>query len=245
MVLVMYLLGSSIHPYSSIKSSLLSEKRVFYLLFVFFIAYTLSIAYSYFFIPQDAHLYPDKVVPNGMHVWFQNEYKRLHVHEGRLISTIIAYYLTFTAILFPFLFFKFKTFRERKFYYVEWLFLVLLSLFALYISNIMGRRTVLFLFVLIFLYFASLIIVKYMIYWIPGLKAMLAYPFGGAHEISVAQGMKLAHNTWIDIGKDYGIIPFVTFVLFCIMHVPYILKVLFSHSVSHFIKHQITEYYSK
>ena len=283
LIWVMYPLGASIAPLLS-KEKLSAERVIFYVLFIFFIAYTLSIAYSYMTIPQDQHLFPDKVVPNGMHVWFENEYSRLHVLEGRLISTIIAYYLTFMAVLFPLLVFCFQAFRERKFSYFEMIVLLCLSLFAIYISNEMGRRTVLLLLGISFVYIVTeklavyqqyfskkiflLAIVAMMIvisvgyyflmdtpvmqrmmqkglsdsrfgFWIPGLEAMWHYPFGGGHGVLVGHHMKLAHNTWIDIGKDFGIVPFFTFLIFSLMHIPYLIRIVLSRHISHFLKHQM------
>lgn len=283
LIWVMYPLGASIAPLLS-KEKLSAERVIFYILFIFFIAYTLSIAYSYMTIPQDQHLFPDKVVPNGMHVWFENEYSRLHVLDGRLISTIIAYYLTFMAVLFPLLVFCFQAFRERKFSYFEMIVLLCLSLFAIYISNEMGRRTVLLLLGISFVYIVTakltlyqkhsnrkiflLALVAAMIvagagyylfmdtpamqrmmqkglsdsrfgFWLPALEAMWHYPFGGGHGVFVGHHMKLAHNTWIDIGKDFGIIPFVLFLIFSLMHIPYLMRIAFSRHISHFLKHQI------
>jgi len=283
LIWVMYLLGNSVVSLIS-KKNLSWERVFFYVLFIFFIAYTLSILYSYMVIPQDKHFFPDKIVPNGMHVWFQNEYSRLHVHEGRLISTVIAYYLTFMAILFPFLILCFQSFRKRGFSYLELAVLTSLSLFAIYIANEMGRRTVLFLLGISFVYMVIVKLIAYRKYpnrkmfvamlimiiaiagtgiylisdtavmqrvmekglsdsrygfWIPALKVMWHYPFGGGHAVLVAPHMKLAHNTWIDIGKDFGLIPFFAFLLFCLMHIPYVVRVILSANISNFVKHQI------
>jgi len=277
MILVAYLLGSSINITPG-KQSLSSEKTIFYILFIFFIAYTISIIYSYFMIPQDKHLTPD-----GIFVCFMNEYKRLNVHEGRLISTIMAYYLTFMAVVLPLILLYFKAFRQRNFYYTELLLLTLFALFAIYISNETGRRTVLLLLVMTFVYLALYRLTQYikglniktflltltifiaagvagyyMIadtevanrimtqgfhdrrfnFWVPGLQAMIDYPVGGGHGVLVAHDRKLAHNTWIDIGKDFGVIPFITIVLFFLMHIPYLIRILSSHNISIFIKHQ-------
>jgi hypothetical protein len=233
-------------------------------------------------IPQDIHLYPDPVVPNGMHVWFLNEYSRLHVLDGRLISTIIAYYLTFTALLLPLLALDFREWRQRDFTLIEIVLLAGLSVFAIYISDAMGRRTVLLMLIVAFgylvfyqlavhlrqmkiktlvvllIFFIAVGGIGYCLivdtevfhrildkglhdrrfgFWLPGLKAMWTYPFGGGHGVFVAHNMKLAHNTWIDIGKDFGVIPFFAFVVFSFIHARYLLGILLYSKVSIFMKH--------
>ena len=277
MVLIAYLLGASIRITPE-KQDLGAEKTVFYILFMFFIAYTISIMYSYFSIPQDQHLTPD-----GLYVCFQNEYKRQNVHGGRLISTIIAYYLTFMAVVLPLVLLYYRAFRERKFYTFELLFLILLALFAIYLSNAMGRRTVLLLLVVTFAYLAVFILTTHLKklniktfllgliiftaiasigyylaadteaakrimsrglhdrrfgFWLPGLQVMLDYPFGGGNGIFLAHDTKLAHNTWIDIGKDFGVIPFTAIVLFFLIHIPYLIRMLLSQNITIFLKHQ-------
>lgn len=278
MILVAYLLGTSIRIIPG-EQDLSAEKAVFYILFIFFIAYTISIMYSYFMIPQDKHLTPD-----GIFVCFQNEYKRLNVHEGRLISTIMAYYLTFMAVVLPLILLYFKAFRQRNFYYLELLFLTLFALFAIYLSNETGRRTVLLLLVMTFVYLALYKLINYIkqlniktflltliillaigsigyyiiadtkvatrimsqglqdrrfSFWIPGLQAMLDYPFGGGHDVLVAHDRKLTHNTWIDIGKDFGVIPFTAFILFFLKHISYLVRMLLSYNITVFLKHQL------
>ena len=244
----------------------------------FFIAYVLLLLYSYIVLPLD-----NPLTREGMYVCFQNEYKRLNVNDGNLISTIIAYYLTFTVIILPFILFYFKEFRERKFSYFELLFLLGIASFALYLSTEMGRRTVLLLLLLTFLYlgvsviankfkarnyyyilfvviililfaaiayylFADTMAGKRLIssaimqdrrfqFWLPGLQAMIDYPFGGGNSVYVAQDMKLAHNTWIDIGKDFGIIPFVAAIVFFLVHLFHLIRIMLNKTLDSFIKH--------
>jgi O-antigen ligase len=68
-------------------------------------------------------------------------------------------------------------------------------------------------------------------FWIPGLKVMLHYPFGGGHHLYVGRDMKLAHNTFIDIGKDFGILPFLSVVALLGWHLPKFTVLLKSRSV--------------
>ena len=104
-----YLLGSSIELNLEHNSSQYI-KYIFYLLFSFFIAYSLMIIYSYFTIKQDSPL-----TWQGLFVNFPNEYKRLHVNGGRLISTIIAYYLTISSFIFSYLIIFFNLSKKREF----------------------------------------------------------------------------------------------------------------------------------
>ena len=282
MLFLAYLFGLSIRKFSKSKT-FKNDKFIFYIFFGFFIAYTISLLYSYIVLPED-----NPITREGMYVCFQNEYKRLNVNGGNLISTVIAYYLTFTVILLPFILLYFKEFRARKFSHLELLFLVGCSFFTLYLASEMGRRTVLFLLLLTFLYlgisiiinkfkahnyyhillvvisiilliilgyyfFADTMAVKRLIslditqvkrfqFWTPGLQAMMDHPFGGGHDVIVGQNgkgfnMKLAHNTWIDIGKDFGIIPFVAFIIFFLIHMLYIIRVFLSKTINSLTKH--------
>ncbi len=278
-----YLLASSLQIYT-LKENIYSKKTIFYLFFGFFIAYTMTLLYSYMTLPS-----ADALNREGMYVCFQNEYKRLHVNNGNLISTILAYYLTFTAILLPFILFYFKKLRAIKFSYIELALLLGLALFSLYLSAEMGRRTVFVLVLLAFLYLAAifllqniktknyyhilfivatLLIVVFVGYyffadtmavkrlassnithdrrfqfWIPGLQVMLEYPFGGGHDIYVGHDMKLAHNTWIDIGKDFGIIPFVSAVFFFLIHLFHLLYIVLNRTVDSLIKHMFVVFF--
>ena len=277
-----YLLGRSI-KLDIENSSPLAIKYSFYLLFSFFIAYSFMILYSYFTIKQDSPL-----TWQGLFVNFPNEYKRLHVNGGRLISTIIAYYLTISSFIVAYLvifFDKFKT--ARVFSLVEFLLLIFISLFSLYIASLMGRRTTIVLFIAIFallllirfiflsthkekilivlLLLATTLLIYYFFgdilkekfsyiyhrlthqglrakrftFWIPALKIMLEHPFGGGHSYFVSPGMKLAHNAWLDIGKDFGVIPFVLFILIAVLHLYYFAKIAIISSINNHIKFQI------
>ncbi len=278
LVLVMYLLGNSIRL-SALRKEVKGDKHIFYVLFSFFIAYTLVIMWSYMTLVQDTPL-TDK----GIFVIFENAYHASGVDGGRLISTIIAYYLSFMVMLLPLLVIRFDFFKKSGFSLTEWALLVLLALSAFYLSNEMGRRTVLGLFGISLIYCsgyylfshvkerivkkgmfilagiaAVLAVAAYMMHdtwimyklihkgftderfgwWVPGLEAMWHYPLGGAHELFVAPGMKLVHNTFIDIGKDYGIIPFLFVILFFLMHIPYFVRIVLSRHASIFVKHLI------
>ncbi len=282
LILCFYLLGNSIH-YDPHDQSSQSIRYIFYLLFGFFIAYTSMIIYSYIAIKQDHPL-----TSYGLYVNFPNEYKRLHVNGGRLISTIIAYYLTISSFLFSYFIIFFDRFKKKKIFSIwEMIIFITIALFSLYVAVLMGRRTTLMLFFTVFtlllfvrflfdstykekgiiiLLLVLLSIVTYHFFedfiqrhfmyiynklmvkgihdvrfsfWIPGLEAMLAYPFGGGHGVFVAHGIRLAHNTWIDIGKDFGVIPFTLFVMICVLHLYYFIRILFSPSVNIFLKYQL------
>ena len=279
LLLSAYALGMSVDfKYLQEKKSS-HEKIVFYLLFGFFIAYTFSLVYSYFNLPE-----VNGIDREGMYVRFPNEYLRLHVHQGNLISTIIAYHLTFMVVLLPFLLFYFKGLKEKGFYTLELLILISLSLFALYLASVMQRRTVfvLFLFSLFYVvlirsieylrtlrmktlvgmlsFVLTLLVIGYYIFsdtamvtrltteglhdkrfdfWKSGIQVMLNYPWGGGHHIFVGKNMRLAHNMWIDIGKDFGVIPFLLFVLFCLFHLISFIRFLFFKRYKGVVKHLI------
>jgi len=146
LILLMYMVGFS----TKIKREgilLVSDKRMFYILFIFVISYTFFILWSYFFIPQD-----NPVTSAGMYVCFPNPYLAANINGGRLISTILTYYLTLMTFTLPLILFYFGKLKKQGFYTIELFLLVALALFVLYISAIMGRRTVFVLFVLVFLF---------------------------------------------------------------------------------------------
>ena len=278
LLFMMYMIGLSFS--STQKNNIRSmEKNFFYFLFIFFIGYMFSIIYSYLFIMQD---YP--LTKLGMYVCFQNEYKQAHINGGKLISTILTYYLTFMAILLPFILLYFKTFKKYGFSTISLMFLSGISIFSIYLTSEMGRRTTIVLLIVIscylfiakiveswkiintkilFLFLFGLIFVAgvgyYFLadspvihrlassglnasrygYWLKGIYVMNDYPFGGGYNVYISSGMKLAHNTWIDIGKDLGVIPFILFVLLLGVFVYYIVRILFNKEISIFIKHTV------
>jgi hypothetical protein len=255
-----------------------TEKHIFYLIYIFFVGYLLSLLYSYIFL-DPSH----PINREGMYVCFQNEYKRIHMNGGNLISTIIAYYLSPMAVLLPFLVFFFKTFKKTGFYTLEILFLASLSIFALFLAVEMQRRTVIFLFLIstgyfgllwllksskrnidfkktLFIFLILLVIASISFYflsdtplikrllheglhdkrfswWSGGLQAMLDYPFGGGFNVILGNKTKLAHNLWIDIGKDFGIIPFIILILLSLAFGYRLLHFLFLTKASIFIKY--------
>ena len=146
LILLMYVIGFS----TKIKREgvlLVSDKRMFYILFIFVISYTFFVLWSYFFIPQD-----NPITSLGMYVCFPNPYLNANINGGRLISTILTYYLTLMTFTLPLILFYFGKFKKQGFYTIELLLLMALSLFVLYISAIMGRRIVFILFVLMFVF---------------------------------------------------------------------------------------------
>lgn len=311
LVATLYFMGYTL-PLDQDRGSVVMTKRLFYLFYLFFIGYLLVLAWSYFFIAQDQPL-----TSKGMFVDFPNPYQRSYVNGGRLISTILTYYLTAVAMLLPFLLLFVKRFRQKGFYRLELLLLIILSLFALYLAALMGRRTT---FVLLFvvslflsavwiapllkkrkfylILFVVLTAVTAMVYqikdhprneqrfqavvvsenivvpieapkrvdihylmaklegipafhrlvdrglsdsrfqvWIKGLEVMMAYPFGGGHPIYLNHLLRLAHNTWIDIGKDFGVVPFLLFVSVSLWHLYLLARLLLSVYVEPLLKY--------
>ena len=297
LILVMYLLGRSISVDTTNE-----ERKLFYFLYLFIIVYIVALVYSFIepylfkewggvilplgedifaYFPHEAESLVKKM---GMLVCFPNEYKRLNVNGGFLISTIIAYYLSLMAILLPHIIFNLKEYRANKFSSIEIVFLLSLSVFAIYLASEMGRRTV---FVLLVFSLASIIIMnmidfakklnikeflfalalivvflwigygflsdtvigkkmalvglhdKRFSWWSGGIKAMLDYPFGGGHGVFLARNMKMAHNTWIDIGKDFGVIPFFIFVVLTLYSFYILVHTILAKKISPFFKHLI------
>lgn len=146
LIWLMYILGLS----TTIKREgllIVSDKRIFYILFIFVISYTFFVLWSYFTIHQD-----NPLTSAGMYICFPNPYQNANINGGRLISTILAYYLTLMTFTLPLILFYFNKLKRQGFYTIELLLLIALSFFILYISAIMGRRTVFVLFVLVFLF---------------------------------------------------------------------------------------------
>jgi len=309
LILLMYLLGFSICTNQHHKL-LVSNKSVFYILFIFIISYSFVVFWSYATIKQDSPL-----STYGMFVSFPNPYQRAHVNGGRLISTILTYYLTLMSFLLPLILFYFTRLKKQGFYLLELFLLILLSIFVLYITAMMGRRTVFVLFTLILLlslliwvithskggkyflligllitviiysvfYFLThqednseikaMIVTENMIipivehpktiqekiddiplyqklmakgisdhrfiWWSTALNVMMDYPFGGGNGIYLEKGMRLAHNTWIDIGKDLGIIPFTFFIIISSLHIYYLIQIILSRDVEALLKYQL------
>jgi hypothetical protein len=271
-----YALGLSINvPY--LKDTPYEEKIIFYLLFGFFFAYMVSLLYSYITLPSASALNRE-----GMYVFFQNEYKRLHINDGNLISTIIAYYLSFSVVLLPLVLFHFKMLLSKKFHIVELFLFILNALFALYLANAMQRRIVVLLLIVVFCYFAVLLLLNHLRsmslrklfstlliivfslsagyylmhdseavkrlvstdllhvrrfgFWLPGLQAMLDHPWGGGHGVFVGHNMRLAHNTWIDIGKDFGLIPFILSIILFGVHSVKLFQIISNRNVDRIYK---------
>jgi len=309
-IFLMYLLGLSIKIKHS-GSTLVSDRNIFYALFLFVISYSFFVLWSYITITQDTSL-----SGVGMYVCFPNPYQRAHVNGGRLISTILTYYLTLMTFILPFILFYFTKLKRKGFYGIELLLLAALAIFILYITALMGRRTVFALFALVFvllfllqfvrvkidikkMLFYSLVVIAflYSIYafilepknpakfegfiltsdlmiplmgapepslleksmdfpivkklmavglhdkrfgwWSTAFDVILTYPYGGGNGVYIAPGIRLAHNTWIDIGKDFGIIPFVLFFIVTLLHLYYLVKIFFSNYVENLLKYQL------
>ena len=155
LILLMYLLGFSIRTEQK-DGIQFSSRNIFYLLFIFVITYSFFVLWSYFTITQD-----NPLSGIGMYVCFPNPYQQAHINGGRLISTILTYYLTLMTFMLPLIVFYFNKLKKQGFYTVELLLLVGLSLFVLYITAIMGRRVVFVLFTLVCLFLFLTYIIHY------------------------------------------------------------------------------------
>ena len=76
-------------------------------------------------------------------------------------------------------------------------------------------------------------------WWSDALNVMLEYPFGGGNGIYIAPHIRLAHNTWIDMGKDLGVIPFILFLFITLLHIYYLFYIFFSKRVELLLKYQL------
>ena len=76
-------------------------------------------------------------------------------------------------------------------------------------------------------------------FWIQGIQVMFDYPFGGGYNVVLSNYTNLAHNTWIDIGKDLGLIPFILFLLLSLVFIYHVVRILFNKTINIFIKHTI------
>lgn len=162
MVFVVYLLGLSLRGVSTNET--LDEKKLFYLLYAFFFAYILAILYSYLALPQDMPL-----KTWGMQVYYRRGHEGILINDGKLLSSIIAYFLTMAAAMLPLLIFNFKAFIERKFTLFELFFIGAAGIFSLYLATEMGRRTTIFILLLISLFMVAkivyVILKRHNIYW--------------------------------------------------------------------------------
>ncbi|SFV63533.1 hypothetical protein MNB_SV-6-633 [hydrothermal vent metagenome] len=273
-----YLVGNSIftkHHHTDI-----GDKKIFYLLYSFFIAYGIGILYSYFGF--DAN---DKLSNYGFRVYYATQ--GLHFHtDGKIAVTIVSYLSSAMIVLMAMILLSFKSFRERRFSYLELLLMFAIGGVLLWISLGTGRRlaillviiasawfylqllykvykdyrwyyTLIILFVTIGLLFAGYHSLQDTLafkravshhgftdqrasWWLKGLKYIWQYPWGGADHIVVYKLHETkVHNTWIDIGKSYGLLAFVFGVIFYLMHIRYLYRILRSKEVSMFIKNII------
>lgn len=276
MILLLYMMA--IHPKISDKTIASNEKKLFYLLFGFFIAYIFGIIYSYYFLPQ---YHPLRRA--GFSVFYTYSNDLFVGDDGKIRVTLVAYYLSAIVALMPFLLFYYKSFRERKFIPLELFLLLGMGLFSLYLASNMGRRITVLLLLLIFLYVGTLTLIttakeygkyKFLIaliiviilfsvgyyylietnaikrvrihggfidsrylYWFRGLECIYNYPFGGAANIPVINGIDPnAHNLWINIGKNYGLFAFIGSILFYLTHLKYLVRIILNKSISIFMK---------
>ncbi len=160
MVFVVYMVGASLRGLA--PGDLLDERRLLYLLYAFFFAYNLAILYSYFALPQD-----NPLKTWGMQVYYKRDGE--FIHEGKLLSSIIAYFLSTTAVILPLLIFNFKAFLERRFTAFELLMIGAFGTFSLYLATEMGRRITIYALLIITLFMVAKIVLailkKHNIYW--------------------------------------------------------------------------------
>lgn len=269
LIAALYLMGLSVVAYIEREKKTDNIHMWFYILSIFIFAYVVILFISYFALKQDTPL-----SSWGMHVLFPNEYKRLNVNSGRLISTIIAYYLTVAIAFFVFVLTFLDKLKKRAFYWWEITLIIIIGLGALYFASVMDRRApfvILLLAIVVvilarvreilyskknlavaLIILAAIVLSVYMFsgsvesnggisrllnsnlfddkrfsWWGIGLKAMIDFPVGGGHGVMVAHHTKLAHNTWIDIGKDFGVLPFLLFLLLTLQYVYFLYKIVF------------------
>ncbi len=156
MLFTVYLLGVSLKGVST--NSLSDERKLFYLLYSFFIAYTLVVVYSYFAFPLENK----SIGKYGMHLYYTAIESLKHIHRSNqlLAPTIVAYGLTMMVTIIPFVLFDSKAFKVRGFKLSELLFLGLVSFSALYFSILMGRRITILILLLVLFFVALKIFIK-------------------------------------------------------------------------------------
>lgn len=72
-------------------------------------------------------------------------------------------------------------------------------------------------------------------WWLQGLRYMVEYPWGGAANIPSHGQNPYVHNTWIDIGKGYGIFAFLSLIIFYLLHFKYYYRILIDKKISGFM----------
>ncbi len=155
MILSVYLLGLSLRGAN--PEGRYDDRKLFYLLTSFFVAYTLVVIYSYFAFPIEN----STVGIYGMHLYYTAIESAKHIHhQNRLLApTIVAYSLTMMAILIPFILFNVKKSKAIGFKTIEILLLTLIAFTALYFTFMMGRRiTIALLLVLAFFFILMMFI---------------------------------------------------------------------------------------
>lgn len=62
------------------------------------------------------------------------------------------------------------------------------------------------------------------------IQSLWQYPFGGNHEL--IGNLRYAHNMWLDVAKQTGIIPFVLLIIFFVTNIIQLIKVIKSKDVT-------------
>ncbi len=152
-LLLSYLLGLSITGYQ--RSDLFNERKIFYLLVGYIIGNALAIIYSYLVLKQD-----NPLTTTGMFVFYDTMYNLHNIRGGRLISTVASYSLILISAILPLLLINFKEFKKRGFRYTELLFFLVITLFSIYLTVVMGRRTLFVLLMVSFFYVGIVYLLK-------------------------------------------------------------------------------------
>jgi len=312
LVWLMYLIGLSI-PFKEKEGLIHMKRKHFYILFGIVLTYAAVVIFSALLLHQDTPL-----SGTGMFVLFPNPYQMAQVNGGRLISTILTYYLTTMTFLLPLILLFYGWFRKKGFRRAELSVLVFLAVTTLYLAVMMGRRTTLVLLMTATLFLLSVRLVQFLkqhtfsikkilliitagvllagfyqysstqkqenriegfvmisgaavpitvpptstatilkelpvlerlshkglhdkrfTWWPAALRVIRDHPFGGGHDIQIAPGIHLAHNTCIDIGKAFGILPFIIVVFIMVLHQYYLLSISLSSRIEKMLKYQL------
>ncbi len=150
MILAVYLMAISLR-YDTQKEVFPDDRRLTYLLFSFFIGYTLAVIYSYFAFPEENHI----IGKYGMHMYYTATESQKHIHRiNRLLApTIVAYSLTMMVLIIPFILFYSRALKKSGFKMTEILVWFLIAISALYFATMMGRRITIFILLFIMMIF--------------------------------------------------------------------------------------------
>lgn len=75
--------------------------------------------------------------------------------------------------------------------------------------------------------------------WRAGIMSLIKYPLGGCNDCLIrdyGQASMYAHNMWLDIGRNGGIISILLLLFFQISHIKYVWKIINCSYFSDFLK---------